>query len=88
MLKWSASSPLSSGPNSAWGSIETTTIGKAHPTLMTFKEKRKLTFFFFVFLVFSSSLELEESSELESSDELELELELELSSFLISFFFF
>ena len=33
VLKWGASSRLSFDPNSAWGSIETTTIGKAHPTL-------------------------------------------------------
>ena len=32
-LKWGASSQWSFGPNSAWGSIEMTTIGKTHPTL-------------------------------------------------------
>ena len=31
-IKWGASSQWSFGPNSAWGSIETTIIGK-HPTL-------------------------------------------------------
>jgi len=33
VIKQSASSRRSLGPNSAWGSIETTTIGKTHPTL-------------------------------------------------------
>ena len=33
MLKWDAYSRWLFGPNSAWGRIETTIIGKAHPTL-------------------------------------------------------
>ena len=33
-LKWGASSRWSFGSNSAWSSIETTTIGKTHPTLV------------------------------------------------------
>ena len=33
-LKWGASSRWSFGPNSAWWSIETTIIRKAHPTLI------------------------------------------------------
>ena len=33
MLKWDASYRWSFGPNSAWGRIETTIIGKTHPTL-------------------------------------------------------
>ena len=32
-IKWDASSRLSFHPNSEWGSIETMTIGKTHPTL-------------------------------------------------------
>ena len=32
-LKWGASSRWSFGPKSVWSSIETTTIGKTHPTL-------------------------------------------------------
>ena len=32
-LKWGAPSRWSLGPISAWGSIETTTIGKMYPTL-------------------------------------------------------
>ena len=32
-LKWGASSRWSFCPNSAWSSIETTTIGKTHPTV-------------------------------------------------------
>ena len=32
-MKWGASSRWSFRPNSAWGSKETTTIGKTHPTL-------------------------------------------------------
>ena len=34
MVKWGASPGWSFGPNPAWGSIETTTIGKTHPTLL------------------------------------------------------
>ena len=34
ILKWSASSRWSFGPKSTWGSIETTTIGNTHPTLL------------------------------------------------------
>ena len=33
-VKWGVSSRLSFGLNSAWGSIETTTIAKTHPTLL------------------------------------------------------
>ena len=33
MIKLDASSRWSFGPNSAWGSITTMTIGKTHPTL-------------------------------------------------------
>ena len=33
LLKWGASSRWSFGPNSAWNSIWTTTIGKTYPTL-------------------------------------------------------
>ena len=32
-IKWGVSSRWSFRPNSAWGTIETTTIAKAHPTL-------------------------------------------------------
>ena len=35
VVKWNASSRSSFGPKSAWGSIETTTIGKTHSTLPT-----------------------------------------------------
>ena len=34
LLKWSALFRWSFGPNSAWGSIERTIIGKTHPTLL------------------------------------------------------
>ena len=34
-LKWGASSRWSFRPNSAWGSIETTTIRETHPALLT-----------------------------------------------------
>ena len=33
VVKWDASSRWSFGPNFAWGSIETTAIGKSHPSL-------------------------------------------------------
>ena len=33
IIKWGASSQWSFGPNSGWGSIETTVIGKTHPTV-------------------------------------------------------
>ena len=33
LVKWGAYPRWSFGPTSAWNSIETTTIGKAHPTL-------------------------------------------------------
>ena len=33
LVKWSAFSRWSIDPNSEWGSIETITIGKTHPTL-------------------------------------------------------
>ena len=34
ILMWGASFRRSFGPNSAWGTIETTTLGKTHPTLV------------------------------------------------------
>ena len=36
ILKWDACSRWSFGPNSAWRSIETMTIGMTHPTLTLF----------------------------------------------------
>ena len=41
MIKWGASSRWSFGPNSAWCSIETTTIGKTQPTLESEENDRK-----------------------------------------------
>ena len=43
MRKWGASSCWSFGPNSEWGSIETTTIWKTHHTLsfLSFPSKEK-----------------------------------------------
>ena len=35
-FKWGASSRWSFGPNSAWGSLETKTIGKTHLVRITF----------------------------------------------------
>ena len=37
-IKWCASSLWSFRPNSAWGSIGTTTIGKTHPTLYLYTD--------------------------------------------------
>ena len=49
-VKWGASLRWSFGPNSAWGRIETTTIGKTHPTL--YQRNRRgnniLTIHFFI----------------------------------------
>ena len=45
-LKWGAASRWSFRPNSAWVRIETTTIAKTHPTLLT-KSKWTLTDLYF-----------------------------------------
>ena len=42
ILKWGASTRWSFGPNFAWGSKETTTIGKTHPTLLIWSYESKL----------------------------------------------
>ena len=44
-IKWSASSQCSFRPNSTWHSIETTTIGKTHPTLPV-EKYRGFSFYF------------------------------------------
>ena len=41
-IKWGASSQWSFGPNSAWGSIETTIIGNTHLTLLVGNESLRL----------------------------------------------
>lgn len=41
MIKWGVSSWWSFGPNNTWGSLETTTIGNTHPTLLFWKTTSK-----------------------------------------------
>ena len=41
-IKWGASSRWSFGPNSTWGSIETTTIWKTRPSLILNFEPSKM----------------------------------------------
>ena len=36
LIKWGVSSPWSFRPNNAWGSIQTMTIGKTHPALLSY----------------------------------------------------
>ena len=51
IIKWGASLQWSFGPNSAWGSIETATIGKTHPTLLWKADwMRNLPWYRFVWL--------------------------------------
>lgn len=36
LIKWGVSSSWSFRPNNAWGSTQTITIGKTHPTLLSY----------------------------------------------------